>query len=576
MSYYMSHKQMKKLAVGIVTLLMAGSYQVMASSEGAETNVERTLIQNIETNQAINEDGMEIKNKYWLNKGYTKIDSDGFATHYYDIPVDMHIKVKTTQASTDSRVAEYSAIAWGNDSMPIKNDNAYIDMKGHELTLDVESNKLNISGVGLHVVGNLEIKNIKGMKIHLYGKEATGNAIYVKQSYNNEQSKLLISNENVEDGVLDIQNESYNQGPLIYAEGENRKEPLPKISRRLQSIISIKGNINAIAKKVAVVKAANGTVTIGGGYMKAEGDKAVSLLASYNSGIFINSQGEEIEVKEGEKRKKKLIFKEQNRHHDVKIEGNVIAEGSPYGDGGIVGMALNTRNSYFTGLVGLKKGEAHMILSDGANWYHENKGGRGNEIGASHLTSFYGDKGVIHQNTPKEIIIDQYSGNTTVVYAHKNQGLKAEDYIGGDIRIGKFKEGSVITVSTSNENIDNYEDEIARALKNKIHKKGDLKVETKVSEGLLTAPRNFFTLFIDRSAVQEDSTEDPNIPDFKLNVNDTYGAINDPGFIDAMVDDSEILWITKVNPQENPGLKDFTTCIRDGKHNVLMGEESGK
>ncbi|KXB93897.1 hypothetical protein HMPREF3191_00136, partial [Veillonellaceae bacterium DNF00626] len=157
--------------------------------------------------------------------------------------------------------------------------------------------------------------------------------------------------------------------------------------------------------------------------------------------------------------------------------------------------------------------------------------------------------------------------------------------IGGDIRIGKFKEGSVITVSTSNENIDNYEDEITRALKKKIHKKGDLKVETKVSEGLLTAPRNFFTLFIDRSALQEDSTEDPNIPDFKLNVNDTYGAINDPGFIDAMVDDSEILWITKVNPQENPGLKDFTTRIRDGKHDcdedeectpyVLMGEESG-
>ena len=386
---------------------------------------------------------------------------------------------------------------------------------------------------------------------------------------------------------MDIQNESYNQGPLIYAEGENRKEPLPKISRRLQSIISIKGNINAIAKKVAVVKAANGTVTIGGGYMKAEGDKAVSLLASYNSGIFINSQGEEIEVKEGEKRKKKLIFKEQNRHHDVKIEGNVIAEGSPYGDGGIVGMALNTRNSYFTGLVGLKKGEAHMILSDGANWYHENKGGRGNEIGASHLTSFYGDKGVIHQNTPKEIIIDQYSGNTTVVYAHKNQGLKAEDYIGGDIRIGKAEEGSVITVLTSNENIDNYGDKIGIVLGQKIHKKGDLKVEVKASEGLLTAPRNFFTLFIDRSAVQEDSTEDPNIPDFGLNVHHANGgAINDPGFIDAIVDYSPLLCISKVNPQKNPGLKDFTVCIRDGKHTcdedeectpyVLMGEEGGK
>ena len=384
---------------------------------------------------------------------------------------------------------------------------------------------------------------------------------------------------------MDIQNESYNQGPLIYAEGENRKEPLPKISRRLQSIISIKGNINAIAKKVAVVKAANGTVTIGGGYMKAEGDKAVSLLASYNSGIFINSQGEEIEVKEGEKRKKKLIFKEQNRHHDVKIEGNVIAEGSPYGDGGIVGMALNTRNSYFTGLVGLKKGEAHMILSDGANWYHENKGGRGNEIGASHLTSFYGDKGVIHQNTPKEIIIDQYSGNTTVVYTHKNQGLEAEDYIGGDIRIGKFKEGSVITVSTSNENIDNYSKRIRTILEKKIQVKGDLDIEVKASEGLLTAPRNLFTLFIDRSAVQEDSTEDPNIPDFKLSRKGAKLTIGESGLTNAKVDHNLYFGAGKANLKEYPEQKDFTIRIRDGKHTcdedeectpyVLMGEEGG-
>ncbi|KXB93794.1 hypothetical protein HMPREF3191_00208, partial [Veillonellaceae bacterium DNF00626] len=159
--------------------------------------------------------------------------------------------------------------------------------------------------------------------------------------------------------------------------------------------------------------------------------------------------------------------------------------------------------------------------------------------------------------------------------------------IGGDIRIGKFKEGSVVNVLTSNENIDNYGNRIRTVLGSKIHGKGGLKVEVKVSEGLLTASQNLFTLFIDRSAVQEDSTEDPNIPDFKLNPSDANYWIGDSAMTDGLVDNSPIFHAVKANTTEYPEQKDFTTRIRDGKHDceeeegsctpyVLMGEEGGE
>ena len=53
MSYYMSHKQMKKLAVGIVTLLMAGGFQASVSADtskaivGGETTLTEDRVVNV-------------------------------------------------------------------------------------------------------------------------------------------------------------------------------------------------------------------------------------------------------------------------------------------------------------------------------------------------------------------------------------------------------------------------------------------------------------------------------------------------------------------------------------------------
>ena len=140
----------------------------------------------------------------------------------------------------------------------------------------------------------------------------------------------------------------------------------------------------------------------------------------------------------------------------------------------------------------------------------------------------------------------------------------------------RFKEGSVITVSTSNENIDNYSKRIRTILEKKIQVKGDLDIEVKASEGLLTPPRNFFTLFIDRSALQEDSTEDPNIPDFRLSLEGRRTKIGRSGLTDAKVDRNLYFGAEKANLQEYPEQKDFTIRIRNEKQNVLMGEEGGK
>ena len=99
-------------------------------------------------------------------------------------------------------------------------------------------------------------------------------------------------------------------------------------------------------------------------------------------------------------------LKANGKKHDVIIEGNILAEGTARGKSGKIGLALNTSNSYFTGLIGVKKGEAYMILKDGAKWNHESKGMAMNDINSSHLKTFTGDKGFIYQNDAKGITID--------------------------------------------------------------------------------------------------------------------------------------------------------------------------
>ena len=560
MSYYTSHKQMRKLAVGIVTLLMVGSSQVMASQSDGYSKANASVSSRERDSSA--EDTFTTQTpifaladqtatvKEWLDKGFLNRDKYGDPAADYTIKQNtvMDISKVNKTPEDEFNVQCIAGVYWNCD-------HGFVDMTGHSLTLNAAGNS-SIERHHIYSENKLVMKNIK--------------ELILKGENGSPKNYILIKGKNT--GSIDISNGDQDATLKV---GDNDKDEQAKTlitidafkgdndNPTANTFFKLKGTLESEAKNATLAEIKNGSVSLDGVKFITKGDGILSVHVK-DGGIFnANSSFVGNELKANEKKR------------DVIIKGNMLADGTAKGESGKIGLALNNSNSHFTGLIGVKKGEAHMILSDGAKWNHMSEGMAMNDITSSHLTSFYGDKGVIQQNTSKEIIIDQYSGNTTVVYAHKNQGLEAEDYIGGDIRIGKFKEGSVITVSTSNENIDDYSKRIRTILEKKIQVKGDLDIEVKASEGLLTAPRNFFTLFIDRSALQEDSTEDPNIPDFRLSLEGRRTKIGRSGLTDAKVDRNLYFGAEKANLQEYPEQKDFTIRIRNEKQNVLMGEEGG-
>ncbi|KXB92649.1 hypothetical protein HMPREF3191_00672, partial [Veillonellaceae bacterium DNF00626] len=483
-----------------------------------------------ETDEGI--DGYSDIDNYWVKNGCIKRGESS-----YDINKNTTINSKNGY------------------SISFYKDNQYIDMHNHRLTLNFQSTP-GYRDSGILISSNKAvIKNVTDLNIMISGQSKTKHGIF------GSEGSLTIENT----GTVKFRNTtSKYEEPILLESRDNNSAQLD--IKGLVDLESSQGPVVKVKDVNGDVKV-NSYVSIGGGIIKAieddkvneddKGDKANKMKAwaiqvGAPESILQDNEVCSVFINSKDNGKGKVV--EQDVKHDVKIEGNVALS---YG-AKTFGLALNTKDSYFTGLIRVQKGKAHMILKNGAVWNHESKGvlkGVYGSIGNSSLNTFDGDKGFIHQNTSKEIIIDQYSGNTTVVYTHKNQGLEAEDYIGGDIRIGKFKKGSVITVLTSNENIDNYSKRIRTILKKKIQVEGDLGIEVKASEGLLTAPRNFFTLFIDRSALQEDSTEDPNIPDFKLSLEGASITIGRSALTDAKVDCNLYFGAEKANLQKYPEQK---------------------
>ena len=132
-----------------------------------------------------------------------------------------------------------------------------------------------------------------------------------------------------------------------------------------------------------------------------------------------------------------------------------------------VNLGLNTAQSSLTGVVINNvsvegySGTTNMVLANGAQWNHSVYGRLDYELSSQDSTveNFVGGadenkRGVIRQSAAGDINLNQYSGNTLVIYEHQNQGTQRTDYQAGDVIVHKAAEGSVITVSTDNSGID--------------------------------------------------------------------------------------------------------------------------
>lgn len=137
-----------------------------------------------------------------------------------------------------------------------------------------------------------------------------------------------------------------------------------------------------------------------------------------------------------------------------------------------VNLGLTGADSSWTGRSTYTKAESstygnfNLYLTDGAQW-NNRKIGNDEKSGfsGSHVTSFYGKGGFIYQDDTKPITIDDYNGDTTVVYKHTVKedttrdkaamyGNRSISVTGGEFKVTKAESGSTITLVTDREGLD--------------------------------------------------------------------------------------------------------------------------
>ncbi len=206
------------------------------------------------------------------------------------------------------------------------------------------------------------------------------------------------------------------------------------------------------------------------------------------------------------------------RDNDLVLKGNISASTGAVNANepetlSRVNLGLATDKSEWTGIAYNKfpdagkkagdktfTGEINVFLQNGATWNNEEWGAverkawGGVKFKGSHLTTLAGGEnaakaGIINQNDTRDITVDNYSGNTTVIYKHDE--TDPTKMIGGDFKIAHAAENSGITLLTDNkggltEDSSNLND-VLNALANKLYytdyKDGHLSGIVKVAEG---------------------------------------------------------------------------------------------
>ena len=168
---------------------------------------------------------------------------------------------------------------------------------------------------------------------------------------------------------------------------------------------------------------------------------------------------------------------------NVVLLGNVLTmqnDGSraPFFVSGITNITLNNAASSWTGVVDntgkAQTGQVNLTLAKGAQWEHRSlsmtngmhvatmpspsNDNYGTYDGVTYLNRLTGgtsaaQTGYIHTSSSAPINIANYSGYTTVFYAHNNAGTASSDYTAGDVIIGSAAANSGIALVTASNGV---------------------------------------------------------------------------------------------------------------------------
>ncbi|MDY2637302.1 MAG: autotransporter outer membrane beta-barrel domain-containing protein [Phascolarctobacterium sp.] len=180
---------------------------------------------------------------------------------------------------------------------------------------------------------------------------------------------------------------------------------------------------------------------------------------------------------------------------NVVLLGNVLTmqnDGSraPFFVSGITNITLNNAASSWTGVVDntgkAQTGQVNLTLANGAQWEHRSlsmtngmhvatmpspsNDNYGTYDGVTYLNRLTGganaaQTGYIRTSSSAPINIANYSGYTTVYYAHNNAGTANSDYTAGDVIIGSAAANSGIALVTASNGVNtNDVDQVNKVL----------------------------------------------------------------------------------------------------------------
>ncbi|KXB88368.1 hypothetical protein HMPREF3191_01662, partial [Veillonellaceae bacterium DNF00626] len=307
--------------------------------------------------------GVDVNANEWFKNKYVNVDSEGDSLSEYTINKNTEIDIsKIDKPEVEKYLNNVATIYWTND-------HGFVDMTGHSLTLNAAGGSNADKRYHIYSEYKLVMKNVK--ELILKGKNGSPKKYILIKGKNT--GSVDISNGD-QDALLKVENKDEQAKTLITIDANQADNG----NATDKTFFKLKGMLESEAKNATLADIKNGSVSLDGVKFTTEGDGILSVHVN-DGGIFNANSSFAGNA-----------LKANGKKHDVIIEGNILAEGTARGKSGKIGLALNTSNSHFSGLIGVNKGEAHMILKDGAEWNHESKGalkGAYGSIGNSSLNT---------------------------------------------------------------------------------------------------------------------------------------------------------------------------------------------
>ena len=332
---------------------------------------------------------------------------------------------------------------------------------------NITADQLNIKvdtqgrGEGIHVVGTqgkTEMNITSNTNVNVHGIGYTLGAYATGDATINFNGNVTMKGENngwgIDNGDTGMSGENaYFSISGLYA-GANYVV-------KKGAIINVNGNVDLAVNGTGVVaNGYNAEVNInGGGTITTNKDatKQHYALVATNGKINMNMN----DAKDGA------------GTSQVNIKGNLsvndsAADSNDYAKDSIINLGLSTKESTLDGVI-IKdfaadklangyKAEVNLYLSNGATWNNSVYGQTSLDFAGSEVEKLVGGsdeahRGVILQNDENKLTVNNYSGNTLIIYDHTGDGSKAEDYAAGDTIIKHAEKDAAITLSTSNNGV---------------------------------------------------------------------------------------------------------------------------